>query len=399
MNVLTILDHYLIYVVSIKYFFEAATIMMIVPFIGTKRENTPNFNINYMFAILVVYMTILGIFQSDMTITVFEYDFFSFLRFLICILIGSKQEFYTTVKKAMMIILFLGVIANILSLFSSETFVRSMLEEKTLTDKLQYVLLPGLFYLFQYDRLNKNERRIVVAAVTVYAIEQVLFQKRLPTLRIVVTLLIYVYSLQLFQKDGLKFDVLIKRISLFVLGIFLCIQLFGILGFNIGEYADLLFQRFYKEDSVGETLDEDERWKIGAAFYETLENSNEFFTGRGIGGVVYDNSFLLDDANGRSYRSAAEMGIPTMMLKGGIPLVAFFGFIFFKVLQLFKICKKNEFLFAGWVSVFIWFVFLYAEGFIGNYLSPFEILLGYSIGLILSSDKINGDKFEPDETY
>jgi hypothetical protein len=32
----------------------------------------------------------------------------------------------------------------------------------------------------------------------------------------------------------------------------------------------------------------------------------------------------------------------------------------------------------------VWFIFLYAEGFIGNNSSPYEITLAYALGLVLS---------------
>jgi hypothetical protein len=399
MFLFTILDHYVIYVVSIKYFFELATIMMIIPFLGSKNNGIPNYYIVNLFFAVIVYMCFLGFLQTEKLASVFEYDLFIYLRFFICILIGFQREFYTTIKKAMMIILFLGVIANVLSLFTSDTFIRSLIEEKTLTYKIQYILIPGFFYLFQFDKLNKNERRIVTAAVIVYALEQVLFQKRLPTLRVLITLLIYIYSIGLFGKSGINSRLILQRLFIFIFGIFFAIKLFALLGFNISEYFELLVKRFYIEDTVQDTIDEDERWKIGESFYEALSNSNEFFSGRGIGAVIYDNTFLMDDANGRPYRPAAEMGLPTMLLKGGVIFIGFFALIFIKFLQLYKVCRKNEYLFGAWVTVMVWFIFLYAEGFIGNILSMNEILLGYSIGLVLSSSSYNGHNFEPNESY
>jgi hypothetical protein len=343
-------------------------------------------------------MCFLGFLQTEKLAAIFEYDLFIYLRFFICILIGFQREFYTTIKKAMMIVLFFGVIANVLSLFSSDTFIRSLIEEKSLTYKIQYILIPGFFYLFQFDKLNKNEKRIVIASVTIYALEQVLFQKRLPTLRVLITLLIYIYSIGLFGKSGISSRIIVQRIFIFVFGIFFAVQLFALLGFDISEYFELLVERFYKEDTVEDTIDEDERWKIGEAFYEALQNSNEFFSGRGIGSVIYDNSFLMNDSMGRSYRAAAEMGLPTILLKGGVIFVGIFVLILIKVTQLYKVCRKNEYLFAAWVTVMVWFIFLYAEGFIGNLLSMNEILLGYSIGLVLSSSSYNGHNFEPNES-
>jgi hypothetical protein len=79
------------------------------------------------------------------------------------------------------------------------------------------------------------------------------------------------------------------------------------------------------------------------------------------------------------------MGIPTILLKGGFPLLIFFGFVLFSFVLKFKTVKNNIYLFGNWATVIIWFIFLYAEGFIGNNSSPFEMLLAYSIGFVLSN--------------
>lgn len=399
-SILQVFDHYNIFLISDKYFFWLATIMLAIPFTSVNGNNIPNYWVNQVFLGLFIYMATVGIMKTENTMSaIFQMDFFDTLRFMLCILIGFHREFFTTIKKAMMIIMLVGIVTNLISLTTSDTFVRALTETKSLTYKVQYMLLPGLFYLFLYDTLNKNERRIVVTAVIVYAVEQVLFQKRLPSLRIILTLLAYVYSMRFFHEGGLKFSVLLKRIFLFIIGVILAVQLFALFGFDLGEYADLLFKRFYQEDTVGETIEEDARWTIGESFFTDLHLTGEFFSGRGFGGVVYDNSFLQDDANGNPYRSAAEMGIPTMMLKGGVMLVLFITSILIMILKLFKTCKKNVYLFAAFTTVIIWFMFLYAEGFIGNYYSIFEILLGYSIGLVLSAAKNNGENFEPNENY
>lgn len=344
-------------------------------------------------------MVILGGFQTERTGEVYENDLFVYLRFFICVLIGFQREYYTTIKKAMMILLVFGVAVNFLSLFSSDTFVRSMLEEKSLAYKLQYILLPSFFYLFQLDSLTRKEKIIVLSAVILYFLEQILFQKRLPTFRVITTLIFYFYSIKLLTKGKFGTKLIVRRFLIFSISVFLTVQLFALVGFNISEYGGLLFDRFFNEGTVGETIADDSRWKIGETFYQNLEKTNEYFSGRGIGSVIYDNTFLFEDTSGRSYRSAAEMGLPTMLLKGGIVLIGLFALILIKFIGLFKVCRKDEYLFGAWATVIIWFIFLYSEGFIGNLLSVFEILLGYSIGMVLSAASQNGKRFIPNEKY
>jgi hypothetical protein len=220
--------------------------------------------------------------------------------------------------------------------------------------------------------------------VFLYALEQIIFQKRLPTIRVFVCIIFYLYSVILFVEGGVKLFTLLRRFGLILFGVFAFVQFFTLIGFNVTEYGDLLIERFYTKDTVEETLEEDTRWMIGESFYKSLQQSGQFFSGRGIGSVVYDNAFLMSDENGKPYRSASEMGIPTIILKGGVPLLLFFGLILVKLVLMFGYVRKNIYLFASWSLVIVWFIFLYAEGFIGNNSSPYEITLAYALGLVLS---------------
>ena len=380
-----ILEHYSIFVISTKYLVELATILMLIPVLESPKETIRNYTIQRIFLILIGYMILISILNTDKTSAVFEYDLFTFLRFYIALVIGFRREYFNTIKNALMLFLLFGIFFNFYSLFTADTFIRAYVEEKTLAYKLQYMLLPGFYYLMFYQELDKNEKRIVLISVFFYALEQILFQKRLPTVRVFVCLIFFLYSINLFAKGQLKIISLISKVVLILLVFFVFSQLLTSLGFNIAQYSELLFERFYISDTIEETFNEDTRWLIGESFYESLHQSGHFFSGRGIGGVVYDNTFLMSDESGRLYRSASEMGIPTIILKGGFPLLFFFGFLLMSFILKYKKATKNIYLFANWSTVIIWFIFLYAEGFIGNNSSPFEILLAYSIGFVLSN--------------
>lgn len=382
---LTILEHYSIIAISVKYFVELATLLMLIPLLDTSKEKIPNFILQRIFLFLIVYMIFISFLNVDKSSVVFEYDLFSFLRFYVALLMGFRREYFNTIKKAMMLFLTFGIAFNFYSLFTTDTFIRAFVEEKTLTYKLQYMLLPAFYYLMFYQELDRREKRIVLFSFFFYALEQVIFQKRLPTIRVIACLVFYLFSIYLFVEGGLKLSSLFRRICLISLGLLVFAQFFTFLGFDVSQYGELLIERFYKSGSIQETSDEDARWLIGDSFYESLQKSGHFFSGRGIGSVVYDNTFTMSDENGRPYRSSAEMGIPTILLKGGFPLLIFFGYILFRFVLKFKTVTKNIYLFGNWATVIIWFMFLYAEGFIGNNYSPFEMLLAYSIGFVLSN--------------
>ena len=134
---------------------------------------------------------------------------------------------------------------------------------------------------------------MVILSFVVLSVEQLLFQKRLPLVRtfFVLALLSYVHTYWMIY--GGTFGLVMKRyINYFIVGI-LGIFLVYIIGINLVDYINATVERFTATGQLTETLQTDARWQIGEIIIDDLKKSNDLITGRGLGGVTYDNSFHL----------------------------------------------------------------------------------------------------------
>ncbi len=342
------------------------------------------------FAGLLLFMFIKSFYQESKIEYYVLDDLRLYLRFFFMFWIGYQWADFNRIKKAMMVIMVLGILLNLLSLGSVSTLLRAHITEKPLVYQIQYLLIPSTFYILLFQTLTRREKIIVLAAFSLCALEQILFQKRLPTARIAMTLFAFYYVTSIMKRNFGSFVIETSKKITLLLGIFgISSILLLLIGFNVGIYLTALSVRYTgRGGNIKENLEEDQRWKIGEIFYADLEKSGEMITGRGFGGVVYNQTFHMKDDYNRGFRAVAEMGIPAMMLKGGILLVIYFSMLLLIILWRFRLFKDNVFSFAIWTHAFIWFVFLYPEGFIVNIASPDEMLVAYSLGACISNKSL-----------
>jgi hypothetical protein len=344
----------------------------------------------YLFAIVIIIMFLNGLNVPPGLYDFFRSDLQAFLRLFLMMILGYKWVAFGVLKKGMILIMQVGLVLSIISLFTTNTFLREALEGKTLTYSLQYSLLPSFFFLFLLDRLSTKEKFTVIACFSLYALEQVLFQKRLPLVRVAVTLAFFFYGVWLFRGYlRVYYNVnIIKRFKTFAVSFGIIAIGISILGFNLGIYGRALLGRFNEEGSASETLAEDPRWKIADIFYEELISANDLLIGRGLGGVVYHQSFPTNLDTDLPLRAAAEVGTATMLLKGGLLLVFYFLAVFLTILFKYRVCKKNIYSFAFWTYSVIFFIFLHPEGFLSNINLPYEMLYAYAFGACLAHPKL-----------
>lgn len=162
----------------------------------------------------------------------------------------------------------------------------------------------------------------------------------------------------------------------------------SVVGLNVCQYVNATIERFQQEGNISETIEKDSRWQIGQTIMDNLENSNQMLLGRGFGGVVYDQSFRTETREASNFRAASEMGIPTILLKGGFVLLIIMALIVLRSLGTYKYVKTNQFAFACWTLVLVWAIFLYGEGFIGSMRNLNELLLAYAFGFLLRVAKL-----------
>jgi hypothetical protein len=354
----------------------------------SKQIKQGNSNFILLFLGIIILMLVNGLYQTNSLRNFILSDLQLYIRFYLMIWIGYNVNAFEIIKKAMMLLLKIGIITSIISLFTTDTFLRELLETKPLAYKLQYILIPATFYLLIFDSLSKFEKITVATAFSIYFIEQILFQKRLPLARLLTCLGFFFYSMWLFKDSLNKINVsFVKRLSGVFSIVFIAATLITIIGFNIGIYSNALFDRFTgtnNGDDFEENLSEDPRWKIGEIFWDEIMFSNDLIIGRGLGGVVYHSSFPISEEEKIGLRTESEMGTATMLLKGGFLLISYFSIVLIIILFRFNRLSKSYLGFAHWSFVIIFFIFTHPEGFIVTIYSPQEMLVGYSIGACLS---------------
>jgi len=317
-----------------------------------------------------------------------EIELYIYIRFFCLIVLGYNFYYYPELKKGLLILLKVGIALNFFAILIERTFIRGLTDGPTLAYSLQGLLVPALFLIFQMRTLKRNDRVVVIIGFALYFLEQVLFQKRLPLARIFFMIGILSYITSNWRLYGGQITIVAKNyFRYFIFGAF-ALGFMMLVGFNLFDYVQATLDRFGTSGEVTETVESDARWLIGEIIFDDLKDNNELIVGRGLGGVVYSNAFHLETAAGEKYRSASEMGIPTILLKGGFVFLGIVLVILFMALRAYKYVKISQIAFACWVVVFIWVVFLYAEGFIGSMRNINELIIGYSIGILLRITKL-----------
>lgn len=364
-------------------------LLALAAFASKRKGPKQNNFIIVIFSAFMIFMVLNGILETDNIRIVFITDLQIYIRFFLMLILGFRWIAFMEIKKAAMVILVAGVICNLISLSFNTNYLRDQFAlglEKPIVYQIQYVLLPSCLYIFLYDKLTRTEKVIIATAFTLCAIEQLIFQKRLPTTRILLTLSVFLSLPLIFSNDISNFvQKLFKRIGI-IISVLLCgIIILVYFGFSFNLYYDALVQRFFQKGDLRETIEDDTRWEIGEVFYEQLSAQNDFISGRGFGGVVYDFNFQFQDDANNSYRPNSEMGIPTLILKGGIFFAIYWGIVLIIILARSRICFKNNYSFALWAHAIIWFIFFYGEGFVSNLYNPNELFVGYAIGACLAN--------------
>lgn len=317
-----------------------------------------------------------------------EMELYTYLRFLCMMLLGYNFLFYKEFKTGLIVIMSIGVVLNIIGIGIQQTFLREQTTGPILAYNIQTLLVPSIFFIFQLSKLSRRENYLVISSFILFVVEQILFQKRLPLGRVFFVVLLLSYATSYLQAYGNNASkVLVYFIRYGSISIVITIA-FSVVGLNLFQYVTATVDRFFSEGNVTETVESDERWKIGEIIMEDLDRTDQLIFGKGFGGVVYDNSFLMETDSGLTYRSASEMGLPTIFLKGGIILLIIMSLIVLRALMTYNYIKIDNFSFACWSFVLVWAVFLYGEGFIGAIRSLTEIILGYAIGFLLRVAKM-----------
>lgn len=337
----------------------------------------------------LLYLFILATFYSgsDYLYGQYQPDLFIYLRFWLFLVLGYNMVYYNDMTRWIIRLLSFGIVLNLIALFIEPTFLRFYVQDWTLAYKLQIILFPSVFYVFFLDKLTRYQKRVVIFSFLLLFLEQIVFQKRLPLVRFLVYLILIFLFRQYLAVYGRGLILKIKLYfgSLWVFGGLIIILGFG--GVQIATYWEATLERFFAAGDIASTYESDARLKIGEIIMTDIEQNEDLILGRGFGGVVFNPYFHLKTEKDVSYRGASEMGIPTILLKGGMVLLIFMIYLVVAALSAFKYIKNSQIALAFWGNIFIWALFVYLEGYLGSGANLNEVLLAFGMGILLRVKK------------
>jgi hypothetical protein len=289
----------------------------------------------------------------------------------------------------MLLLLVYGLILNIASL----PMIKSVLREDTegsVTNKLQVLIYPTLFYIYLFKyRARRLDKVIIMATFVLFIIEQILFQKRLPSVRIIFTLFLmtYIQNLAVNPSFWTFFRNAIKRVLLIGLPVGAAILIISnIFGLRITDSLKLYNERVTGKYGFVHNLVYDTRYYIGAVVVENLVTSYSFILGKGFGGYLLDPRlyWTVDTGEGQfNGTTQIEIGQTWPVWKGGLLFWISINALYISLAKRFRKYRSSQFSLTCWAFVLTQFIFLMGENIWTGPYQLFIILIGASIGHLL----------------
>ncbi|MCG9881415.1 MAG: hypothetical protein MH472_12520 [Bacteroidia bacterium] len=362
---------FLISIFSISSFFLALLLL--------RKQNLKSFFLK-IFIFYIVFMMVNGFNRSFLSFPVYLFEFMNHLRFISFLILGSIAYKSEVLKRYLIGYTKFGFYICLILVISGFFPIPILGNALIVSYNIQFFLYPSLIFIFNQD-INRRDYTMMLFSFLLLFIIQLIFLKRLPTLLMTITTLIFFYY------SSLKSKILSKYFSVFFRGAVLIPLVIIATNFPLFDYIDSLMKKSSGELGGVSTL-EDVRWEIGDIIWADVFKNNDQITGRGLGSYVEDDSFFFDEINNKKVRTAAELGHPTAMLKGGFILLIFIAIFSLKIILSYPTFLKNRYYFGLWVFGFIWVVNFIPGGYIGNIHSINDVILAYFIGY-LYRDKTN----------
>ena len=306
-------------------------------------------------------------------------DSVTFVAFSGFIFLGTSKAFWVDFQK-FGFYFFVGAIAiNIQA--TSMINVNYWLEEKSLLDfkgteritrsivgyKTQFSQSFWPLFLLTLNPKNKARMIFMFGAVLFLVLQQVVFQKRGPTVRIFFFIACFVYLARKNKYYGISTGKLVRVLGIFVIlvaGLLVSFRQFLPADLLRNQYTSLI-DRFkgdtgnanikYTKGALGIFTSENERVREVGMMFQALD-SQEFIIGKGFGGKYRDREIM------RRERDATHIGIFNYLLKGGL----IYLFLFALLIASLWIKRKHYYQDRDSLVCFLIFlgmtIFLFAEG-------------------------------------
>ena len=341
-----------------------------------------------LFVLSILLMSAVGLYLNN-PIGLFYMDFEGVMILFGSLLLGARRKNWEYIDKLILLLLAYGLILNIASL----PMIKSVLREDTegsVTNKLQVLIYPTLFYIYLFKyRARRLDKVIIMATFVLFIIEQILFQKRLPSARIIFTLFLMTYIQNLATNPSFwnYLHTVIKRVLLIGVPVAVAILIISnIFGLRITESFKVYNERVTGKYGVVHNLVYDTRYYIGAVVVEDRITSKSFIRGKGFGGYLLDPRlyWTVDTGEGQfNGTTQIEIGQTWPVWKGGLLFWIGINALYISLAKRFRKYRNSQFSLACWAFVLTQFIFLMGENIWTGPYQFFIILIGASIGHLL----------------
>lgn len=328
--------------------------------------------LHWLFAVLILLMTYNGIRSSLFVYANFQPDLFLYLGIWCFLILGYNLKIRLILDWLYFLVL-AGIFINVIGIMIEPTFLRSEVDfVNSIAYKYHALLFPSLTFILLPSYFSGRKYKVILIALGLVVLEIFLFQKRAYLARVS---LILALTWVLFNFSSMyKYNAQVRKLkSMIILSFIFILPLFVYLGRG---YISATFDRVTSSGSVKKTLENDARFEIGDELMSiATQNRQNLLFGVGMGSGV--------ELESGGFRRHSEMGIPSMMFKGGISLLAFWSLI--GIIVLFNIRKYliTEVATAFVVTVLIWYLFVYVEGYFSAYQNPMSYLIPFAMGVLL----------------
>ena len=334
-----------------------------------------------------ILLTIRGIYNDyiyDTIISDLEVMFF----FMGGIFIGMRRENWKFIINFYIILLVIGSIVNVIALAMLPGLARDQVYNSLAYD-VQYLIWPAMFLIMLvFNDIPKKNRIILISVFILNIIEQLVFQKRFPTVKLVAITALMFFILPFRDMKKSKSAALITQAAVF--GV-IAIGIVGLLltyNIEIGTSFGYLGNRFTgTSGSVVTTSIEDNRFQMIGIVIDNIRG-NEVLIGKGMGSWILDpglwwnvdyTSIYDKDFHGVT---GIEVGQVWPYWKGGILFFILINSIFVFLISKYRFYKADKFLLFCWTTVLFHFFSLFGEAWVGTHQLNL-LLYGLCMGQIM----------------
>jgi hypothetical protein len=347
---------------------------------------------------LSVFLFFYGWLVKGYLVNAVAHDLCPYLVLIAAVVLGSLPEAFADLDRPLLVLLLIALVVNALGMTQMTNVVFEDYAEDRAGIGIVAYRTQGALAFWPLFFLTARYRRPLTAFLvycTVFFVlaQQILFQKRAPTVRILLFVLVFLVALPRLQRRGPAPDARRGWAAFATAGGLALVLALGVAPWLFeGQLSGLLHRlsgASYSGGAAGMLTWENERFFEAAMFLRTVQ-PQELVFGRGFGGYFIPDTpgwgVYMDDV-GAVARRQLHVGALMPFFKGGLALaLAFYGGLAFALLRGRRFLAE-PLAGAAFFVVLVHALFLANEGWFTMSVSFDLLLVGLCMGHLLSRDR------------